>query len=64
MPSHLLPSLPPFLPAIRSLTFFFAYDALARQDPFQRWRIRLESLARRLGCTDDLTSTDQWEGEL
>ena len=46
-----------------SLTFFFALNALSNYDPYQRWRIRLESVARRLGIADDLTSPDQWEGE-
>lgn len=57
------PCLPACLSAHCSLTFFFAYNALARYDPYQRWRIRLESLARRLGCAEDLNSTGQWEGE-
>ncbi len=54
--------LPPALP-LRSLTFFFALNALANYDPYQRWRIRLEYFARKLGCAEDLNSTDQYEGE-
>lgn len=46
-----------------SLTFFFALNALANYDPYQRWRIRLEYFARKLGCAEDINATDQWEGE-
>lgn len=58
-----VPHTPPLPPCPRSLTFFFTLNALSNYDPYQRWRIRLESVARRLGIADDLTSPDQWEGE-
>ncbi|PRW33020.1 ubiquitin-like modifier-activating enzyme ATG7 isoform X1 [Chlorella sorokiniana] len=45
------------------LTFFFALNALASYDPYQRWRIRLEFFARKLGCAEDINSADQYEGE-
>lgn len=40
----------------RSLTFAFAYNALAGADPHQRWRRRIASWARRCGCYDVLMS--------
>lgn len=61
--SGLTQPLPCFFHPLRSLTFFFALNALANYDPYQRWRIRLEYFARKLGCAEDLNSADQYEGE-
>lgn len=44
----------PCRPRPRSLTFFFALNALAKHNPQTRWQLRIQTASRLLGCYDVL----------